>query len=405
MTEHTNDTLSNQTINTLLQNGIFEGMPLIAEMLANAAMILERAHHLKVGAYERGEDRDGQANGFKTRGLQTSFGKLLLNVPQVRSSSEPFQSSLFEKGGRTDRALKVAIAEMYLQGVSTRRVTTVMEKLCGMEVTSCQVSRLTAELDTEFELWRNRALPEIAYIFFDATYVKVRLNGAVRDCAVLIAIGIRRCDGKRMALGVSAAISEAEPHWRSFINSLKARGIGIPDLVTSDAHEGLKAALRATLNSTPWQRCQFHLQQNAQAYVPQLAMRAAVAADIRSIFNSQDLAHAETRLSELVEKYKKCAPALSQWMESNILEGLTVMSFEETQRRRLRTSNMCENLNRQIKRRTRVAGLFPNENSILRLVTAIVMETSEEWETGKIYLTLSPPNRILNTPNYQKRTA
>ena len=394
MTEHTNDTLSNETINTLLQNGIFEGIPLIAEMLANAAMILERARHLKVGAYERGEVRDGQANGFKTRGLQTSFGKLSLNVPQVRGSSEPFQSSLFEKGCRTDRALKVAIAEMYLQGVSTRRVTTVMEKLCGMEVTSCQVSRLTVDLDTEFNLWRNCPLPEIAHLILDATYIKVRLNGAVRDCAVFSAIGIRRSDGKRMALGVSAAISEAEPHWRAFINSLKARGIGIPDLVTSDAHEGLKAALRATFNATPWQRCQFHLQQNAQAYVPQLAMRASVAADIRSIFNSQDLAHAEARLSELVVKHEKTAPALSIWMEKSIPEGLTVMRFEEAQRRRLRTSNMCENLNRQIKRRTRVAGLFPNEKSVLRLVTAILMETSEEWEIGKSYLTLSPQNRI-----------
>ena len=405
MTEHTNDTLSNETINTLLENGLFEGIPLIAEMLANAAMILERAHHLKVGAYERGAARDGQANGFKPRGLQTSFGKLNLNVPQVRGSSEPFQSSLFGKGCRTERSLKVAIAEMYLQGVSTRRVTTVMEKLCGMEVTSGQVSRLTAELDVEFELWRTRALPEIAFIFLDATYIKVRLNGAVRDCAVLSAIGIRRSDGKRMALGVSAAISEAEPHWRAFINSLKARGIGIPDLVTSDAHEGLKAALRATLNSSPWQRCQFHLQQNAQAYVPQVAMRAAVAADIRSIFNSQDLPHAEARLAQLVVKYAKTAPALSVWMERNIPEGLTVMRFEETLRRRLRTSNMCENLHRQIKRRTRVIGLFPNENSVLRLVTAVLMETSEEWETGKTYLNPAPQNFLSNTQNQQQTAA
>lgn len=405
MTEHANDTLSNDTINILLQNGLYEGIPLIAEMLANAAMILERTEHLKVGAYERSDVRDGQANGFKPRGLQTTFGKLKLNVPQVRSSSEPFQSSLFEKGCRTDRALKVAIAEMYLQGVSTRRVTTVMEKLCGMNVTSCQVSRLTAELDVEFELWRNRPLPEIAFIFLDATYIKVRLNGAVRDCAVFSAIGIRRSDGKRMALGVSVAISEAEPHWRAFINSLKARGIGIPDLVTSDAHEGLKAALRATFNATPWQRCQFHLQHNAQAYVPQLAMRASVAADIRSIFNSEDLAHAEARLAQLVVKYEKTAPTLSDWMERSIPEGLTVMRFEEAQRRRLRTSNMCENLNRQIKRRTRVIGLFPNENSVLRLVSAILMETSEEWETGKTYLTLTPQNCISNTKKQHQTAA
>jgi len=399
MTGHTNDTLTNDTINTLLQNGIFEGIPLIAEMLANAAMILERTHHLGVGAYERGEARDGQSNGFKQRGLQTTFGKLSLNVPQVRGSSEPFQSSLFEKGSRTDRALKVAIAEMYLQGVSTRRVTTVMEKLCGMEVTSCQVSRLTGELDVQFNLWRTRPLPQIAFLILDATYIKVRVDGAVRDCAVFSAIGIRRSDGKRMALGVSAAISEAEPHWRAFINTLKDRGIGIPDLVTSDAHEGLKAALRATLTSTPWQRCQFHLQQNAQAYVPQLAMRVSVATDIRSVFNSQDLAHAEERLAQLVVKYEKTAGSLSKWMETAIPQGLTVMLLAEPLRKRLRTSNMCENLNRQIKRRTRVAGLFPNEASVLRLVTAILMEASEEWETGKLYLTLTAPHSLGTTHN------
>ena len=399
MTGHTDDTQNLDAINLLLANGLFEGIPLIAEMLANAAMILERSHHLKVGPYERGEARDGQANGFKPRSLQTSFGKLALSVPQVRGSSEPFQTSLFEKGDRTDRALKVAIAEMYLQGVSTRRVTTVMEKLCGMEVTSGQVSKLTSELDIEFEKWRNRPLPEIAYLFLDATYIKVRLDGAVRDCAVFTAIGIRRSDGRRMALGVSAAISEAEPHWRAFIASLKARGIGIPDLVTSDAHEGLKAALRATLNATPWQRCQFHLQQNAQAYVPRIEMRATVAADIRTIFNSEDLAHAEARLAQLIGKYRKTAPALAKWMETAIPEGLTVMRFEEPLRKRLRTSNMCENLNRQIKRRTRVAGLFPNEKSVLRLVTAILMETSEEWETGKIYLSPTSKQRTATPPN------
>lgn len=399
MTGHTDHTSNLDAINTLLENGLFEGIPLIAEMLANAAMILERSRHLKVGPYERGEARDGQANGFKPRSLQTSFGKLALSVPQVRGSSEPFQTSLFEKGSRTDRALKVAIAEMYLQGVSTRRVTTVMEKLCGMEVTSGQVSALTSELDGEFEKWRSRPLPEIAYLFLDATYIKVRLDGAVRDCAVFTAIGIRRSDGRRMALGVSAAISEAEPHWRAFVASLKARGIGIPDLVTSDAHEGLKAALRATLNATPWQRCQFHLQQNAQAYVPRIEMRAPVAADIRSIFNSEDLPHAEARLAKLVEKYRKSAPALAKWMETAIPEGLTVMRFEEPLRKRLRTSNMCENLNRQIKRRTRVAGLFPNENSVLRLVTAILMETSEEWETGKTYLSPTTKQRTETPPN------
>lgn len=392
MTERQNDTTDSQAINTLLQHGLADGLPRIAEMLLNAAMLLERNAHLQAAPHERSEDRSGYANGFKPRGLNTSLGSLDLRVPQVRDCPEPFRTSLLESGSRIDRSLKAAIAEMYLQGVSTRRVTAVMEQLCGLEVTSSQVSRLTAELDEEFHKWRNRTLPAIIYLFIDATYIKVRLDGAVRDCAVLTAIGICRESGKRMVLGVSAAISEAEPHWRKFLASLKARGIGIPDLVTSDAHEGLKAALRATLQATPWQRCQFHLQQNAQAYVPNLSMRRQVAADIRSIFNCPDRARAEERLRELVDKYRNSASRLSAWLEEAIPEGLTVFQASEHHRRRLRTTNMNENLNRQIKRRTRVAGLFPNEASVLRIVTAILMETSEEWETGRAYLNLTAEN-------------
>ena len=385
MTERPQDNLADDAIKTLLQHGLGQGLPRIAEMLLNAAMCFERSNHLNADPYERAQARTGHANGFKPRSLQTAIGELNLALPQVRGCTEPFRTSLLESGSRTDRSLKAAIAEMYLQGVSTRRVSKVLEELCGLDITSTQVSRLTADLDTEFSLWRNRPLPEIAHLILDATYIKVRLNGSVRDCAALIAIGVRRDDSKRMILGVSCSLSEAEPHWRDFIHSLKQRGIGIPDSVTSDAHEGLKAALRATLNASPWQRCQFHLQQNAQAYVPSLAMRAGVARDIRSVFDSSDLPQAEARLNEIVEKYQKLAPKLASWLESNLIEGLTVFKLPEHFRRRLRTSNMCERVNREIKRRTRVAGLFPNESSVLRLLTAILMETSDEWETGRAY--------------------
>ena len=177
-----------------------------------------------------------------------------------------------------------------------------------------------------------------------------------------------------------------EVHWRTFLSSLRERGIGIPDLVTSDAHEGLKSALKATLNASPWQRCQFHLQQNAQACIPKVSMRQQVADDIRYIYNSRNRPEADMRLNEIVEKYSQSAPDLARWMESAIPEGLTIFAFPENIRRRLRTSNMCETLNTQIKRRTRVAGLFPNEASILRLVSAILMDISEEWESSKTYL-------------------
>lgn len=389
MTRHQqNNTQSEDPINLLLEHGLAEGLPQIAEVLMNTAMLIERSVHLRADLYERSEGRNGYANGLKDRSFQSSVGPLALRVPQTRESDEPYRPSMLESGSRSDRALKVAIAEMYLQGVSTRRVTKVMEKMCGLSVSSTQVSKLTAELDETFELWRNRSLPEIAHMIIDATYIKVRIGGSVRDCAVFTAIGVRRDNGKRMVLGVSAALSEAEVHWRTFLVSLKERGIGIPDSITSDAHEGIRAALKAVFNATPWQRCQFHLQQNAQAYVPKLDMRESVGADIRSVFNADSLAHAEAKLDTLVEKYRKSAPELSTWMQTAIPEGLEVFNLPENKRKRLRTSNACETLNTQIKRRTRVAGLFPNTDSILRLVTAILMEVSEEWETGKAYLTV-----------------
>ncbi len=383
--EHTADS---QALNLLLEHGLSDGLPRIAEMLLNAAMLLERSAHLGADPHQRTESRQGYANGFKPSSLASTLGRLQLSVPQVRDCADPFRPSLLERGSRVERSLKAAIAEMYIQGVSTRRVTKIVEELCGLEITSTQVSRLTAELDEEFEAWRNRELPEIAYLILDATYLKVRLDGTVRDCAILSAIGVRRSDGKRMVLGVSCALSEAEAHWRDFLTSLKERGIGIPDQVTSDAHEGLRAALRATLSATPWQRCQFHLQQNGQSHAPKVEHRLPLAADIRSIFNAPDLAHAEARLAEVAEKWRPTSSKLADWMEANLPEGLSVFALPESHRRRLRTSNMAERLHREIKRRARVAGLFPNEASVLRLVSAIHIEISEDWETGRAYLTL-----------------
>lgn len=216
-----------------------------------------------------------------------------------------------EKGSRSDRALKSAIAIMYIEGVSTRRVTKIMEQMCGFEVSSGQVSNLSKQLDTEFGKWRTRPLPEIAYLTIYATYYKVRIDGVVRDCATLIAQGVRRSDGKRMILGVSCALSEAEVHWREFLTSLKERGIGIPDLITSDAHSGLKAALKASFNATPWQRCQFHLQQNAQDYVTKQHLKSKVASNIKTIFNADDQAHAEERLKDFVKTCQETQPKLA----------------------------------------------------------------------------------------------
>ncbi len=389
MDEQKQTTRQDPLINLLFDDGLQNALPRIAEILMNAAMLLEREAHIGASPYQRGTQRNGYANGFKSRTFQTGIGALDLAVPQVRESDTIFRTTLLEKGSRSDRALKSAIATMYVEGVSTRRVTKIMEDLCGFEVSSGQVSNLNKQLDAEFEKWRNRQLPEIVYMTLDATYYKVRIDGVVRDCATLIAYGIRRDDGKRMILGVSCALSEAEVHWRGFLTGLKERGIGIPDLVTSDAHSGLKAALKAALNGTPWQRCQFHLQQNAQEYVTKQHLKSKVAADIRAIFNADDRAHAEERLKDFVNSYAESQPKLAAWAEENLPQGLAVFALPETHRKRLRTSNACENVNGQIKKRTRVVGLFPSEQSLLRLVTGVLIEISETWETGKAYLTLN----------------
>lgn len=361
------------------------GLPEAIATLINQAMRLDREHHLGVGAYERSDTRRGYANGYKPKTVHTRMGALELAVPQVREGG--FYPSSLEKGLRSERALKAALAEMYVTGVSTRKVARITEQLCGFEVSSTQVSRCTALLDEELSAWRQRDLAAYPYVVLDARYEKVRHGGSVIDAAVLLALGIRT-DGKRELLGVSVALSEAEVHWRTFLTDLKDRGLHGIKLLVSDSHSGLTAARAAIFPSVPWQRCQFHLQQNAGAYVPKKDMRAAVAADIRSIFNAPDEAEARRLLERFVKAHEAQAPKLAAWAEQAIPESFTVFTLPQAHQRRLRTSNVIERVNKEIKRRTRVATLFPNEASCLRLVTAVVMEISEEWVTGRTYLNM-----------------
>ena len=369
-------------IQVLDQHG-FDGMARAIGILVNEAMKIERSEALGAGPYERTSDRRGYANGFKPKTLATRVGKVELQVPQTRDVE--FYPKSLERGVRSERALKLAVAEMYVQGVSTRKVTKITSDLCGLDVSSSQVSRAAQLLDEELQSWRERPLGKLVYLTLDARYEKVRHGGTVVDCAVLVAVGVLP-SGKRTVLGVSAKLSEAEVHWREFLQSLVERGLHGVEMITSDAHEGLKAARKSVFPGIPWQRCQFHLQQNATAYVPKVDMRSEVAADIRGVFNAPDANEAERLLKIATEKYRTTAPKLAEWMEQNVPEGLTVFTRPETHRKRLRTSNMIERLNKEIHRRTRVATLFPNEASLLRLVSAVLAEVDEEWQTGKTYL-------------------
>jgi len=379
MTHQENYTFSKTFVDELIESG-FDGIPEMFRIMMNNAMKAERDHYLQAGKYERTEDRLGYANGYKPKTIKSRVGEVTLDIPQVREGG--FYPSSLEKGMRSERALLITLAEMYIQGVSTRKVSAIIEKMCGFDISAMQVSRATQQLDEILQQWRERPLGEMRYLFLDARYEKVRESGQIRDAAVLIATGISP-EGERQVLGVSVSLSEHRVHWRDFLQSLKDRGLRGVKLITSDAHEGLGSARRGVFGSIPWQRCQFHLQQNAGAYVPRQSMRAEVAADIRDIFNAPDRPMAEKYLQMVIQKYAKSAPRLSSWLEANLAEGFTVFDFPSRHRRFIRTTNSLERVNREIRRRTRVVGIFPNEASCLRLVSAILMETSEKWQIGK----------------------
>ena len=315
-------------------------------------------------------------------------------IPQVRGDVEFYPSAL-ERGRRSERALTLAIAQMYVQGVSTRKVTAILEQLAGtLEISSTPVSRAAAQLDAQLDTWRTRRLDVLAYpyLILDARYEKVCRDGVVLSAAVLVAIGID-ANGGRTILGVSTALSKAEVHWRDFLTSLQDRGLHGTTFIVSDDHCGLRAALRARFAGVPWQRCQFHLQQNAMAYVPKIAMRGAVAAELRQILHAPTRAQADCLLKTMVEHHRKAAPELADWLEANVPESLTVLMLSPEHLTRMRTSNAAERLNQEIKRRTRVARIFPNNASLMRLVTAVLNEISDDGESSKTYLNMNPPSQ------------
>ena len=255
----TTDQHENNLLTTVIEafNSVgSDGMKTLLEAVLNAAMRLERENVLKASPYERSEERVGYANGFKDKKFNSRVGKLDLKIPQTRGVA--FYPGCLEKGMRSERALKLAVAEMYLKGVSTRRVEKITEQLCGLEINSTQVSRMTKELDEEFEVFRNRLIGTMPYVTLDATYLKVRHNGSVIDQAVLIAYGVNE-SGRKEILGVSTSLSEAEVHWRQFLESLQRRSLSGVRLITSDDHSGLRAALRSVFPSVPWQRVNGHL--------------------------------------------------------------------------------------------------------------------------------------------------
>jgi putative transposase len=382
------------------------GMADAMKILLDEAMKLERAQVLGAEPYQRTDARRGHANGYKPRTLDTRVGRIVLDVPQARGI--PFYPASLERGLRSERALKLAVAEMYVQGVSTRKVAAVMRQLCGLDVTSDQVSHAAKLLDKELAAWRERPLGPVRYLQVDAMYERVRHGGGgvgVVPAAVLVALGVTP-DGRRRVLGVSVSRSEAQTHWRQFFDDLQRRGLSGVELVVSDDHAGIRGAREAHFPGVPWQRCQFHLVRNAMDHCPRRAMRKGVAADLRTVFDAADHAAAVARLGEVARAYHPTAPDLADWLEAVVPEALTVFALPAAltpdddatpgakcdHRVRMRTTNLLERLNREVRRRTRVASVFPNEESLLRLVSAVLMETDQDWQADEqIYLPMEKP--------------
>ena len=347
----------------------------------------EMTEYLNAGPHERTEERSGHRNGYKPRQLKTRVGTLHLAVPQDREGT--FRSELFNRYQRTEKALVSTLMEMYLEGVSTRKVKDVTEALCGTRFSKSTVSELVTSLDGDLAAWRARRLDDVAYPYLvvDARYEHVRIDGQVVSQGVLVVKGVRE-DGKREILAVDVADTESEATYDELFRGLKDRGLLGVEMVTSDNHRGLVNAVRRHFQGAAWQRCQVHFLRNALGKVARKHQKA-LSNDLKAVFTSPSRQWALGAARGVVEHWSSSHPAIARWIEDGIEETLACFSFPESHRRRIRSTNGLERFNQELKRRTRVVRIFPNRAACLRLVTALCVEQSEEWLSGRRYLDMS----------------
>jgi transposase-like protein len=356
----------------------------LVERVVQQVLEAEMTSFLGAGTYERNGERRGWRNGYKPRTLKTRVGGLELMVPKDRDGE--FQTELFERYQRSEKAFVLAMLQMYLEGVSTRKVSAITEALCGLEVSKSQVSALTAKLDAEIAEWRMRPLTEeYPYLIFDARYEKVRRGGAVVSQGVLVAIGISAA-GCREVLGCWVAESESEASWGAVFLELKQRGLRGMRYVVSDDHAGMVKAIGRHFQGAVWQRCQVHFVRNALSLCG-VQQRPLVLRLMKTITESATREAAKAALAAAIVEFEKKAPKVARLLEEHGEEILGVYALPEAHRKRMRTTNMLERQNQELKRRTRVIRVFPHEQSCLRLVAALLMETNQEW-MGRIYLSM-----------------
>jgi putative transposase len=365
-----------------------EGVRVMAQQL----MELEVAQHVGADKYERVAERSGERNGYRDRTWDTRVGSIELRVPRVRDGG--YYPALLEPRRRGERALVAVVQEAYVQGVSTRRVDDLVKALGMNGISKSQVSRLCQALDTEVERFRTRRL-DGAYPFcwLDATFLKVRQEHRVVSMAVVIAVGVN-CDGQREVLGLDVGPSEDGAFWLAFLRSLVARGLSGVKLVTSDSHQGLKSAIAAVLQGASWQRCRTHFMRNALALVPKGAQQM-VAATIRTVFFQPDADNARATWRRVADGFRSRWPRLAQLLDLAEDEVLTYLAFPQEHWKQIWSNNPQERLNKEIKRRTDVVGIFPNERSIVRLVGSVLAEQHDEWAVARRYFSAESLSKLM----------
>lgn len=373
---------------TDVKNLLLETPDLIREIVAQTVQqILESEMDEALGARrsERTEERAGHRSGYYDRSFITRVGKLELRIPQDRKGL--FRTELFERYQRSEKALFAALTEMYIQGVSTRKVKAITEELCGHSFSASSISEITKKLDGQLEAFAKRRLDEAyPYVILDARYERIRDQGTIRSHAVMIAIGINQ-EGRRCILGVELAERESRNSWTEFLRGLRERGLQGVEFVVSDDHAGLKAAIREVLTDASWQRCYVHFLRNALDYLPRHGDHDCLQ-ELRWIYSRRDVGEARRDLATWLAKWQTKYSKLCNWVEENIEETLTFYRLPAEHHKHLKSTNMLERFNEEIKRRTLVVRIFPNEASCLRLVRALAVEMHENWIEATRYLNM-----------------
>jgi transposase-like protein len=398
-----NITITEELLHGLfLSNGRDEAFSKLLEEIFNQVLLAQSSEQIRAEPYERTEERTAYRNGYRNRELTTRGGTLTLRVPRHRNGQ--FSTELFTRYQRSEQALVLAMMEMVINGVSTRKVEIITEELCGKKFSKSTVSALCKKLDPIIEAFRTRPLKyHYPFLVVDAIYVKVRENGRVRSRGLLIAIGINE-EGYREVIGFQLANSESESCWGEFFSSLKERGLKNVDLVTSDDHKGLVNAVKRHFQGAGWQRCQTHFSKNILDHTPK-TLQPELKEELCQLYEAVDLESARSIKDRIIQTYEAKAPKATAILDEAFDDITAVLALPLKYRKRLRTTNSVERLNQEIRRRERVIRIFPNAASVIRLMGALLMEQDERWQTGRKYFDMQLYYQIRNEKNPKPGTA